>query len=290
MRQPAGRFLFDDQGQIWNASSYQLRSLLCFPPDEPNFDHLVVKNFGFISVALRRCNAIVAVRPVTVSAIAVAALFYWLRELRPERVCLRIMSEGAEEGAISEVFGSVDAFSRRLEQVIEHHQTEPLFSSLSLALGELEAQSPFHGMLAYWEGSGKRLTGELAEFDRRFNGRFVLLRPTADGSQFLIDRAGDGLRVPDSHWRAVSQAGGVRLSDMPDRGYARWVSNAYELALKTGRPRLNDISARIFWPRGGRLHCEYRRLILPCLDGSGRPLLLGVSHVQSGIARRAGPV
>jgi hypothetical protein len=288
MRELAVRFIFDDQGQIWNAGSYQLRTLLCFPLDEPNLDHLVVKNLGFIGVARKRRNVIVAVRPATVSAIAVAALFYWLCELRPDRICLRIVPEGLDGAAIDALFGSLDAFSRRLEQLIEQHHREPFFASTGLAAGGLDSQSPFRRMLACWEDNGKRLTGELAEYEDRFDHRFILLRPTAAGSQFIIERVGTGLRIPDSRWRAASQ--GTRLGDIPDRRYARWVADDYASVLQTGRPRLDDISARIFWPRGGRLHCEYRRLILPCVDNNGRPLLLGVSRAEGHTARRGGPV
>jgi hypothetical protein len=55
------------------------------------------------------------------------------------------------------------------------------------------------------------------------------------------------------------------------------VSEAYLSVLRTGRPSLNDVSARIYWPRAGRLLYEYRRMILPCVDSDGHPLLLGAS-------------
>jgi hypothetical protein len=277
MQGAAQHFIFDDRGQVWEADSLELRQSLYFPAHEPNFALQVVKNLGFIAAERRRQNAIITFRPRTVSPVAFASLLYWLSDEPPDRICLAILSQQLSH----EVHGSLKQVVDRMARLIEQQQGEqPLFTARGLSATALSEGSPFRWLLTTWERSNKRLcwSSFSKEVDRRFDGRFVALQPGEEISELVIERVGTGLRIPDYKWRASAR--GTRLADLPDRSYGRWVSNAYLYVLRTGRPRFDDVSAKIYWPQSGRLHCEYRRLILPWIDADGRPLLLSASGLQ----------
>jgi hypothetical protein len=86
---------------------------------------------------------------------------------------------------------------------------------------------------------------------------------------------GTGLPFPDNIRRAFTP--GTRLADLPDQEYAKGISETYLSVLRTGCPKIEDVSAKISWSQTGRLLYEYRRMILPCLDANGDPLLLSAS-------------
>jgi hypothetical protein len=212
-----------------------------------------------------------------VSPVAFASLLYWLSDEPPDRICLAIL--GQQLG--HEVHGSLKQVIERMARLIEQQQgQQPLFTARALSAAALAEDSRFRWLLTNWERSNKRLywSSFSKEIDRRFAGRFVALQPGKEISELVIERVGTGLRIPDHKWR--DSARGTRLADLPDRSYGRWVSKAYLDVLRRGRPRFDDVSAKIYWPQSGRLHCEYRRLILPWIDADGRPLLLSASGLQ----------
>jgi hypothetical protein len=255
---------------------------LYFPENEPNFALQVIKNLGFIGAKRWRGSAIVTFRPRTVSPIAFASLLYWLGDNPPARVCLAILGDRPRH----EMHGSVKQLRIRMGQLIEQQQgQQPLFVARSRSLAAVSPHSPFRWLLTNWERSNKRLSWQsLSEqADHSFDGRFCVLRPGKEHSEFVIERLGSGLRIPDHEWRASAR--GTRLADMPDRSYGRWLSEAFFSLLHWGRPQLHDISAKIYWPQSGRIHCEYRRLFLPCIDADGRPWLLSVSSPQRRLSR-----
>jgi hypothetical protein len=248
--------------------------LLRFGENASSLASEVVKK-GFISAERREESTVVTVCPRTMAPAAVASLLYWLSDDPPEQVGLTVLDDTVRH----EVYSSYEQVVDRLHRLIEarEDQDQPLFEARALAAGAAAPEgSPFRWLLRSWEESNKRLPFQLIkEVDRRFEGRFWVFRPGNESGELVIERAGTGARIPDDEWDAFRR--GKRLTDIPDAAYGRWASEAYLSVLRTGRPNISDVSAKIYWRRAGRLLYTYRRMILPCLDPDGEPLLLGAS-------------
>jgi hypothetical protein len=272
----AGHLVFDDQGKAWPADSLEFRQRLLFPENRTDFVPQVVQRLGFISAVRRRTGATVTFRPRRASPVALASLLYWLSDEPPERICLAILDDRLRH----ELYGSLKLAIERMHRLIEAHQEEerPPFTARGLSPSAASDDLPFRWLLTNWERSDKHLSLQnlSGQVDHLFDGRFCAARPGQEPAELVFERLGSGLPVPDPEWR--ESAHGTRVIDMPDRSYGRWVSQAYLSVLCTGRPEFDDVSAHVYWPQSGRLHCEYRRLILPCVDADGHPYLLSVSR------------
>jgi hypothetical protein len=268
--------IFDNQGKVLQADSLELRRSLFYPENEPDFALQLLKNLGFIGAERRGESAVVTFRPQTMSPVAVASLLYWLSDDPPDRIRLAILDDRPS----NEEYGSFEQVLERLHHLVERRQEQeqPLFTARALSPEAVSEGSPFRWVLARWEQSNKRLCPRTfsEEVDRWFEGRFWVFRPGKVPSELVIEHVGTGLRIPDNLWHAFA-ARGTRLADIPDPSYGRWVSEAYLSVLRTGRPELDDVTAKIYWPHSGRVRYEYRRLILPCIDSDGHPFLLGAS-------------
>jgi hypothetical protein len=276
MQGRAEHLIFDDQGKVWQANSLEFRRSLVVPESEPHFVPHVVKSLGLISTVLRRGSVIVTFRPRTVSPVAFASLLYWLSDEPPHRICLALLDGRPRH----ELYGSFEHVLERLHRLIEarHEQDQPLFTASAVSPGAVTEGSLFRRLLVNWERSNKHLSWRNLsdEVDRRVDRRFGAVRSCKEPSDLVIERI--WLRILDPEW--LASARGMRLAVMPDRSYGRWVSEAYLSVLRSGRPQVDDVSAKIYWPQTGRLPCEYRRLILPCIDADGRPYVVGVVRLQ----------
>ena len=265
---------FDDQGRAWDADSFEFRRAFYVREDEPNFVREVVKCLGFIAAKRRDESVIVSICPRTLSAVAVASLLYWLSDDPPERICLVVRDDRVSH----EVYGSVEQMIERLHRVMHARQEKdrPRFETRALSPQAVSDSSPFRWLLTNWERANKRLSGHfIKEVDCRFEGRFWIFRPGTTPSELAIEWAGTGLRIPDNEWHAFTP--GTRVADFPDPSYAKWMLDAYLSALRSGHLKIEDASANISWPRAGLILYEVRRMILPCLDANGHPLVLGAS-------------
>ena len=116
--------------------------------------------------------------------------------------------------------------------------------------------------------------------EREPAGQYLLVQPDMEGGRFVIEETGAGLRIPDPGW-ARAQIGRP-IAEAPDTAYGRWVSEDYKFVHLQGRPRLDHVEAKIYWPRLGRLQHRYDRLILP-VQHRGRPMLLSVNNSAGGV-------
>ena len=216
MQGPLQHLIFDDQGKPWQTDSVELRRSLCFPENEPNFALQMVKNLGFSAAERRDDGVIVTVCPRTISPVAVASLLYWLSDDTPEQISLAILDDRLSH----ETYSSFEQVLERLHRLIEGRQEkdQPLFTARTLSPHAVSSGSPFRWLLTNWERSNKRLSARSStDVDRRFEGRFWVFRPGNAPSELVIERAGTGLRIPDSEWPAF--APGTRLTDIPDPSY-----------------------------------------------------------------------
>ena len=106
------------------------------------------------------------------------------------------------------------------------------------------------------------------------------MRPDLEAGHFIIEQTGSGLRIPDPAW-AKAQIG-RSVAEAPDKAYGQWVTQAYKSVLMQNLPQLDHIDARIYWPRLGRLHHRYDRLLLPVRD-RGQPMLLSINNSAGGV-------
>jgi hypothetical protein len=266
--------IFDDQGQIWNADSLELRRRLYCTWADADLTSQLVRNLGFVSVAVGRSSVRINLRPRTVSEVAIAQLLYWLADHPRERIVLSHELNGGSH----EILISLSRLARRIaELVVEARPNTAFFQSRRLCKRDLGADSLLATLIELWRANGCTFAwDQYRDFiDARLGGRFFVLRPWGKHQDFIIEGAGNGLRIPGSNWFA--RYVGAPFSLTPDYDYSVRVSQSYNEALRVGDPHIEDVDALIAWPQHGRVRRQYRRIILPCAGTDGHVHLLGAT-------------
>ena len=279
---PMSRWVITHEGELFHYWSPILRGkLFSRSLQEQDFVPLL-RNLGFIGLQQGPRGIGINFRPATISPVALAALGYWMCDHSPTRLWLTIL----EPGQCVELYTSIGRALERIEALIDEHHgaARNSFFKKPIALGAMPTPA-LGSLFAAWKRSGsdsdfsslrELLRHELAD-------RYVLLRPDTEAARFVIADAGTGLRIPDANW-AKAQVGHP-VTDMPDKAYGEWVSETFRSVLVAGKPQLDRVEAKIYWPRTGRVLRRYTRLILPVQD-HGYSRLLSANEPASGIDGR----
>ncbi|MBO0764231.1 MAG: hypothetical protein J2P50_06560 [Hyphomicrobiaceae bacterium] len=272
--------LFDDRGETWAAQSPELqRRLHCVQDDDVPTG--LVRNLGFVAGRTLSNNAALRLHGELVSDVALAAAFYWLSDCRPARVLIDFV----EPSRPAEVCTSAEAAIARLVDLTRGRDFNRHVAEQPCSINDLPAGSPLRGLLGLWASNSGGFNEE-AYFEyaaRRLLKRFLVVRQNL-ANALVIDRIGDGLRVPEREW--FKSALGRPIEEQPDTPYWRWVARVQRAALQTNNPVLSDIDASIYWPSRGRVRRRYRRLLLPCTTREGTRLLFSANSSESRIALR----
>ena len=81
-------FVFDEQGKPWGASSGALKCALNSSIGGTVLVDYTVMNLGFVAAKHAGGAARIRLRPAIVSGATLAALFYWLHSIAPERIVI----------------------------------------------------------------------------------------------------------------------------------------------------------------------------------------------------------
>jgi hypothetical protein len=269
-------WIIDDDGEILHFHSQRLRTKLRVRFLQQQ-DHVpLLRNLGFIGIRETPHGASISFRPSTVGPVAVASLSYWLNDTAPSRFLLTVL----EKGHCVELHASLADCLGRINQLIDDFRRDDLFRQRDVSPDSIPAS--LAEVFSAWKVSGG--TSDFASLrsllGREPAGQYLLVRPDHEGGRFIIEQTGSGLRIPDPAW-AKAQIG-RSIADAPDKAYGQWVTEAYKSVLVRDRPQLDHIEAKIYWPRLGRLHHRYDRLLLPVRD-RGRPMLLSINNSSGGV-------
>jgi hypothetical protein len=214
-------------------------------------------------------------RPETASQTSLAAALYCIADM--ELKYITITHSG--ETHVHRLFHSVaQAVAYMAEQIAGNYQHAPLtLVSRERPIDLLvNTEGPLSSLLSHWINSGHvydaALTNTLAG---ALHQRFLAVEPTGD--RLTIVDVGAGLEMFAPSWR--KKARGLRIEELPDYDYGRWVEGMFRHVLDTDMPRLDDVNVTIRRPdRNDRVRIRYRRLILPFkCDNHGATRLLGTS-------------
>ena len=276
--------LIDDQGQVWDGSSRQLRHAYDSPYSGGEFSDYAVVNLGFIATNVYGQSAQIRLRPSFTADAAFDALYRWLLGRRFDRVVLTWL----EEGWHNEMLRSNQAALVRLDDLIEvaKRQRPDEFLSRNVTTPTVRDPAAMQNLFKNWpQLSATHSETELRRVLETIIGhRYVVVKGHPNAENLGFSEFGGGIFDNYDVWRSC--AVGAPIQEQPDRLYGRWVADAYKEALRTNAPRLDQVDAIVCWPREGRLRMRYQRLIVPIKVSDHEVHLLGGSVVDDRIDLR----
>jgi hypothetical protein len=276
--------LIDDQGQVWDGSSRQLRHAYDSPYSGGEFSDYAVVNLGFIATNVYGQSAQIRLRPSFTADAAFDSLYRWLLSRRFDRVVITWLGDTWQ----NEMLRSNQQALVRLDDLIEMAKRNRPEEFLSRPLEGPSPHDPqsMQNLFKEWP----RLAANLDEQAMRrlleplFGPRYVVVKGQKDAQNLVFSEFGGGIFSNYEVWRSC--AVGAPIQEQPDRLYGRWVSNAYAEAINANAPRLDQVDAIVRWPHEGRLRMRYQRLIVPIKNADGEVHLLGGSLVDDRIDLR----
>jgi hypothetical protein len=276
--------LIDDQGQVWDGSSRQLRHAYDSPYSGGEFSDYAVVNLGFIATNVYGHSAQIRLRPTFTADAAFDSLYRWLLNRRFDRVVITWLGDGWK----NEMLRSNQAALIRLDDLIEVAKRDRPDEFLSRNMSEPTVRDPdvMQNLFKNWP----QLSANLNEAELRrlleplLGHRYVVVKAQRDAKNLVFSEFGGGIFANYEVWRSC--AIGAPIQEQPDRLYGRWVADAYKDAVQMNAPRLDQVDAIVRWPQEGRLRMRYKRLIVPIKVSDQEIHLLGGSVVDDRIDLR----
>jgi hypothetical protein len=246
-----------------------------------------VSNLGFIAINIYGNSSQIRLRPAMVGEATYTCLRRWLGNARSERVVLSWLDENWN----IELLRAGPQLLRRMDDVMALSKRVKPFDFLSqqLSAPQLDADATLSQIVTNWSAcgtpSGQRQLMQMLE--RALGNRYVVVKPDPTDAKIVFDEFGGGLYADFDVWRAC--AVGAPIEEQPDRQYGRWVAEAYTDALRSGKPRIDDVDAIVRWPHKGRTRLRYKRIILPMRGTSlADSKLIGGSIIDNRVDLRVG--
>jgi len=276
--------LIDDQGQVWDGSSRQLRHAYDSPYSGGEFSDYAVVNLGFIATNVYGQSAQIRLRPSFTADAAYDALYRWLLNRRFDRVVLTWLDSTWQ----NEMLRSNQAALIRLDDLIEQakRQRPEDFMSTLIPGDEVARDATLNELFRVWKLSTRdnRPESVRTAINSILGNRYAIVQQDQMNSRLLYKELGDGLFTSYDTWRTC--AVGAPMEEMPDRAYGRWVKGCYSGVLSTMEPTVEKVDAIVHWPHSGRTRMRYRRLILPLALSDGSRIVVGGSLVDDRIDLR----
>jgi hypothetical protein len=282
------RLIITDEGTVWYRGLDALRTHLSSTLPDTQLRRFVIEQIGFIGLDILPPAAKIELNLDAVSEPALAALFYWLADRRPERTVLFDRRTGSTNAP-----RLLGPWARALPQLArlsldrEADRTKALISC-ELSTNLLGKDHPLSHCLRFWRDSSARGTID-DRWERAsdiLGGRLVAIKAEPVGHGTTIARVGDGL--PSFAQIGLRRTIGFRVEDQPDTRYGRTCANTYEGVLTSGEPRLERIDAMVRWPKVGLVRRRYVRLILPFKESRQHTWLLSATAEDASIDLRSG--
>jgi hypothetical protein len=280
-------FLFDDQGDVWDAKSRNLADALGASLCADELARYVVRNLGFIAAAESDGSVSLRLRPAVASPAALSALIYWLHDRIVRRVLISLLDKDWSHEIVASREEAVGRLLKHVGPKTEGREGD--FLNQPLPLHELQAKSPLRALLDAWADCRGKYDRERLHpvTQRALNGRFVLFEAPSGSPSVYVKEVGEGLGPSGGYW--LSRTKGLRVEDQPDYAYGKWVAEAYQEVLKTRSPLLDNVDAVITFPPQPRASYRYRRLILPFQSDGNSTLVLSATVIDPHISLRVKP-
>jgi hypothetical protein len=276
--------LIDDQGQVWDGSSRQLRHAYDSPYSGGEFSDYAVVNLGFIATNVYGQSAQIRLRPSFTADSAYDALYRWLLNRRFDRIVLTWLDKGWN----NEMLRSNQAALVRLDDLIEEakRQRPEDFLSTLVSRDEIRRDALLAELVQKWAvaTTDNRPEAVGSAINAILGNRYAIVQQDQMNNRLLYRELGDGLFTSYDTWRTC--AVGAPMEEMPDRAYGRWVKGCYSSALSTMEPTIEKVDAIVHWPHSGRTRMRYRRLILPLALSDGSRIVVGGSLVDDRVDLR----
>ncbi len=276
--------LIDDQGQVWDGSSRQLRHAYDSPYSGGEFSDYAVVNLGFIATNVYGQSAQIRLRPSFTADAAYDALYRWLLNRRFERIVLTWLDSTWQ----NEMLRSNQAALIRLDDLIEQakRQRPEDFMSTLIPGDEVSRDATLKELFQTWKLNTRDNRPETVRtaINSILGNRYAIVQQDHMNNRLLYKELGDGLFTSYDTWRTC--AVGAPMEEMPDRAYGRWVKGCYSDVLSTMEPTVEKVDAIVHWPHSGRTRMRYRRLILPLALSDGSRIVVGGSLVDDRIDLR----
>jgi hypothetical protein len=276
--------LIDDQGQVWDGSSRQLRHAYDSPYSGGEFSDYAVVNLGFIATNVYGQSAQIRLRPSFTADAAYDALYRWVLGRRFDRIVLTWLDDSWQ----NEMLRSNQAALIRLDDIIEEakRQRPEEFMSTLIPRDEIMKDATLQELIGKWTASTRDKRPETVgpAINSILGNRYAIVQQDKVNSRLLYKELGDGLFTSYDTWRAC--AVGAPMEEMPDRAYGRWVKGCYTSALASMEPTIEKVDAIVHWPHSGRTRMRYRRLILPLSLTDGSRIVVGGSLVDDRVDLR----
>ncbi len=281
-------FLIDDQGEIWPASTRQLREAFDSPYSGGEFLDYAVANLGFVAVHVHGTSCHVRIRPALLGDLSAASVHRWLEQSRSLRVVVTWLGDDWS----SELIGSIAAARRRIDELVDawRHARPGDFLSSTVPAARLDATSLLGRIGREWpQLCGPAARDELMGLLRSILGeRYVLVRRDPGSGRVIFQEFGRSIFAHYETWRTC--AVGAPMEEQPDRSYGQWTARAYQDAFAISEPVVADVDAIVRWPHAGRVRMRYKRVLVPLLSATDPHCLLGGSLLDNRIDLRVGAV
>jgi hypothetical protein len=276
--------LIDDQGQVWDGSSRQLRHAYDSPYSGGEFSDYAVVNLGFIATNVYGHSAQIRLRPTFTADAAYDALYRWVLSRRFDRIVLTWLDNGWH----NEMLRTNQAALIRLDDLIEEakRQRPEDFLSTLISRDDVQRDAALKELLNKWTSatSDNRPEAVGNAVNSILGNRYAIVQQDESNNRLLYRELGDGLFTSYDTWRTC--AVGAPMEEMPDRAYGRWVKGCYSTALNTMEPTVEKVDAIVHWPHSGRTRLRYQRLILPLALSDGSRIVVGGSLVDDRVDLR----
>jgi hypothetical protein len=276
--------LIDDQGQVWDGSSRQLRHAYDSPYSGGEFSDYAVVNLGFIATNVYGHSAQVRLRPTFTADAAYDALYRWILNRRFDRIVLTWLDDGWH----NEMLRTNQAALIRLDDLIEvaKRQRPEDFLSTLISRDDVQRDVALKELLTKWTTAtvDNRPEAVGSVVNSILGNRYAIVQQDQSNNRLLYRELGDGLFTSYDTWRTC--AVGAPMEEMPDRAYGRWVKGCYSTALNTMEPTVEKVDAIVHWPHSGRTRLRYQRLILPLALSDGSRIVVGGSLVDDRVDLR----
>jgi len=274
--------LIDGVGEFWREGDLALARRLGIRDPGQACAARAVQDFGCVLLRAHGRSVHVTLNPSLVARAALAALYYRIFEIAPERVLLSYLERrwrhellrGAEEALLRLEDLGIAADAGAPPSPYRVHR-------LRLALRRHSALERFAPLLALWHAGGGRAPEPITDALAAFNllDRAVVLRVPAKSGRLLFAHRGAGFSFYRPCWGLL--AVGRDFEDQPDRGYAERTAADYRAVLADGEPRFEAVDAVIRTPGRDTRRNRYDRLLLRWQNAGGEFLLTGVSQLRA---------
>lgn len=231
-----------------------------------------LRNLGYVQVEHGRASRI-RFRPSVVHEIAFAQAVAWLADTPSERVIVSWLEDDWRD----ELFGTKEAAIGRIVELSSPYRVDTSrFRSKEARIDAVD-MIPLARLVRAWTALGgvydrERLAGL---FEKVLDRRYLVAKERENSRWLSIAEVGAGLVLYNVDWRVRLE--GLRVDDMPDYAYGRWVAEGMRQAQRRGAPIHTEVDAMVRSSGGGLKRTRYRRVVLPFKDRNGHSVLVSAS-------------